>query len=291
MRDSADECARSEECELVTSARGSLGCGARAVQRQRFSLARFLLDGPVLPLVTDTIRVAEQFRSACMGCFKQWCIRHPDQASNYVVGEANGVRRYASPTLSGKDADAVCLTGHKHTYYLPTNEENDLRRITHVTLFAREGFDKNEEAALSGLKWLDVGGREELRVQLIGLGQPGDFRCRLFDTATDWISATPFIGPSHIGMKGRQRYLRKALARECRRKIGDKSSIVSISEVAQIPNRPMPWEFRRARYKKSDDGFRRPCGYYRLKFSDPIAGPLSLGYSSHFGLGMFVPAE
>ena len=27
----------------------------------------------------------------------------------------------------------------------------------------------------------------------------------------------------------------------------------------------------------------------RLEFEEPVSGPITLGYSSHYGLGMFVP--
>ena len=30
---------------------------------------------------------------------------------------------------------------------------------------------------------------------------------------------------------------------------------------------------------------------FRLSFASPIPGPLALGYGSHFGLGLFVPAD
>lgn len=51
-------------------------------------------------------------------------------------------------------------------------------------------------------------------------------------------------------------------------------------------------QFRRARKgkgKRHDDGFSRPFGAFRLTFPKPFAGPLSLGYHCHFGLGAFRP--
>jgi hypothetical protein len=39
------------------------------------TIARFLLDGPVLPLVTDILAVAEAFRQALMGRFQRHCHR------------------------------------------------------------------------------------------------------------------------------------------------------------------------------------------------------------------------
>ena len=52
-----------------------------------------------------------------------------------------------------------------------------------------------------------------------------------------------------------------------------------------------PIQFRRFRQKPNDDGGRRPAGAFRLTFEGPITGPVVLGYSCHFGLGLFVPAQ
>jgi CRISPR-associated protein Csb2 len=50
-----------------------------------------------------------------------------------------------------------------------------------------------------------------------------------------------------------------------------------------------PIQFKRYRSKGSDDGGRRPAGFFRLEFSRPVLGPLALGHSSHFGMGLFSP--
>lgn len=177
-------------------------------------------------------------------------------------------------------------------------EGADPRRITHVTVFARHGFDDNEVKALSGFSYLDME-EMKLRVQMIGLGRERDFRCPLFEKSVEWISATPFVGPSHIGGRshGRGRYMRKALRRECLRFTGVSAIVTEVQAQARRlcygsaigTAGPMPWEFRRARLGKAEDGYRRPCGYFHLKFAEPVSGPVSLGYSSHFGMGQFVP--
>ena len=42
-------------------------------------------------------------------------------------------------------------------------------------------------------------------------------------------------------------------------------------------------------YGIGKDRQRGPFVSFRLKFSQPVPSPLSLGHSSHFGLGLFVP--
>jgi CRISPR-associated protein Csb2 len=50
-----------------------------------------------------------------------------------------------------------------------------------------------------------------------------------------------------------------------------------------------PIQFKRFRRRAGDDGGRRLAGAFRLSFSEPVRGPITLGWSSHFGLGQFVP--
>ena len=67
------------------------------------TIARFLLDGPVLPLVTDTVRVAEAFRDAAMSRFHSWCAKQtPDTVQQFQRTKRPG--RYSSPLLSGSIA-------------------------------------------------------------------------------------------------------------------------------------------------------------------------------------------
>ena len=50
-------------------------------------------------------------------------------------------------------------------------------------------------------------------------------------------------------------------------------------------------QFRRFRRKQGDDGGRRAAGAFRIVFSAPVSGPICLGHSSHFGLGLFMPSD
>ena len=53
-------------------------------------------------------------------------------------------------------------------------------------------------------------------------------------------------------------------------------------------HRLRPIQFKRFRQKRSDDGGRRAAGVFRIEFPEPVRGPICLGHSSHFGLGLFV---
>lgn len=268
----------------------------RPTLRQRPTVARFVIDGPVLPLVTETVRVAEEIRRRAMGRFQDWCERHPQHAAEFrrlnTTDDEDGPR-YSSPILSGKDQYGHLIASRDHVYYLPMAEGSDLRRISHVTLYSSMGFGDGEVAALSSIRTL--GPHEDgMRVQLIALGQQTQFSNSLFTTARTWCSVSPYLGPAHIGLRSQARYIRKAIRREWRRLSSQVEQwrgveLVKIDELSreevQRVGRPQAFEFRRARSKYGETY--RPAKYYRLGFSRPICGPLSLGYGSHFGLGLF----
>jgi len=269
----------------------------RPLARSQPTIARFVLDGPVLPRVTDTLPLAEAVRRVAMGCFRRWCERHPDEAEAFRREDVPD--RFASVVLSGKDAGGNRLAGPGHTHYWPTAAESDPRRIGGVTLFARDGFGLGEVAALAAMRKLKVGELDELRIQLTGLRRTADLEQTLVGPSTVWQSLTPFLGHGEIGIRGRSRYLRKGLRREWRRLAEQVPDLrgVELRDIEELSaadviraGQPQPCEFRRCRSKDGGREANRAGGMFRLTFSHPISGPLSLGYANHFGMGRFVPA-
>lgn len=262
------------------------------------AIARFLLDGPVLPLVTDTLPIAEAFRQALMGQFQRCLHRR-----KYGHHRKPYQELFRSAVLSGKDADGQFLHQHRHAHYLPTSEGGDPRRITHVTVVADDGFGADEVAALNALRKLKRDDESpELRVQLIGLGGRPDFRAPLLQESTVWISATPFVVTRYPKLRGTKRdrpedyasprdFARHVLEQELRRRPNlPPVASIEVEEVIGV-QRLRPIQFQRFRRKQGDDGGRRPAGGFRVTFTAPVRGPLCLGHSCHFGLGLFSPVS
>ena len=230
-----------------------------------------------------------------MSQFKRWGRNHPEQAAGFLRPGVDGL--YASPVLAGKDLAGVMHADHGHACYLPTaegeGEGDDRRRITHVTVVATDGFGLGEVAAFRALRAVvaaDEG--DALRDQLVGLGRPTDFNHWLFRAAAEWVSATPFVGPAHIGRTGQERYLRKAVRKEARRLVGRGRLPSEPTAVRVVPRAEClvpALDFRRQRDRRGDRGGHRAGAFLHLTFDRPVTGPVCLGYASHFGLGLFRP--
>jgi CRISPR-associated protein Csb2 len=271
----------------------------RVGDRPRMHVVRYALDSTVLPLVTETLPVAEAARRALMGIHGR-------------LTAMNGVRG-RSDILSGKDEHGQRLVGHRHAYYLPTDEDRD-GRLDHLTIYAWEGFGPDEQRAFDRLHDLRTGrqgeDRHPLRVLLLGMGTRDEYNPGPLQVSKTWVSATPYIATRYAKTRGRNRIdLRSPEARSVflqedlraqlaavRSDLFDQGNIgVEIeplwdgNHVFEIGTRWRPIEFKRFRQRAGDDGGRRLAGAFRLTFDQPVRGPLALGWSSHFALGLFVP--
>lgn len=270
----------------------------------RPQVARFALDSTVLPLVTETLPVAETARYMLMGIHGR------------LTTTADGVKG-KSAIFSGKDAEGRPLLRHEHAYYLPTDEDDD-GRLDHLTIIASDGFRPEEVKALDRLRELKSAEREEtghpLRVVLLGLGSVGEYRPFPVCPSMGWISVTPFVVTRHLKKRGTKRdpvelwndpikFITAVLREELGRWLARRPDLARIG-LAEIKISPCvdeqgtfrlgarnlrPIEFHRFRKKRGDDGGRRPAGAFRLDFPHPVFGPVCLGHSAHFGMGLFQP--
>jgi len=269
---------------------------------KRPTVARFALDGPVLPLIQKTLPTAEKMRFTLMGIFGR--IEYERTPGNKYSEKPKDEKAPASPIFAGKDADGTPLKGHHHAFYLPTDEDGD-GRIDHITLYARDGFGPKELQALDRLRRLKLSDGDPLGVLLLGLGTPSQFNnAPLFHPVRTFISATPYLSPLHPKKKDwkdiqafMERLLEQDLNRYFLERLNCESPDFTIEAIAdsRIPigqdgaRSLRPIQFKRFRQKRSDDGGRRPTGAFEVTFKEPVQGPLVLGHSCHFGMGLFLP--
>ncbi len=269
--------------------------------RKTITLARFALDGPVLPLVTATLPLAVATRK----CLLNFCQRLRDSGTPED-------RHEIAPSFWGKDAAGKPLQGHEHAFFLPVDEDGD-GHLDHLLIFAPMGFSPLERQALDRFRRLRLGDPErglDLTLALVGLGEPEDFaRSRVFSRARVWESATPFLVTRHLKSRGLKRdpaewfqgpegkavFVRQVLADDLARCAGvapgaHEGVLIESLGDAGIGHRHLRTaQFERNRPGKTgDDGVRRPHGAFSLRFPTEVPGPIALGHSCHFGLGLFL---
>ena len=266
--------------------------------RSHVQVVRYALDSTVLPLVTETLPVAEAARRALMGI-------------HGGLTEKNGVRG-RSNVLSGKDEHGQPLADHRHAYYLPTDEDGD-GRLDHLTVYAAGCFGPDERRAFDRLHELCAGRegeeRHPLRLLLLDMGACDEYSPGPLQASKVWVSATPYLATRYAKTRGRSRIdlrspetraefliddLRTQLRAVRPDLLNEGALEVKIeplwdgNHVFTIAGQWRPIQFKRFRRKAGDDGGRRLAGAFRLTFHDPVIGPIVLGWSSHFGLGQFV---
>lgn len=252
------------------------------------TVARLAVAGSSCPRLTEAIWIGERIRAALLSISR---------------GEA---------VFAGKADDGMqSRRSHMHTHYL-VESEGKARTITHVTLFAREGFPPRSLHAIAQLR--RVWSRDDLGLQTVylGSGVPIDFggfdesngETPILATARVWVSRTPFVPPDFLHIRGAarrdpllrniqevkelERMVRKELSR--REWLRDHAESVRIDRIdgTEIGGKKTTWlkfcrERRDGEGKKSNTN-----GYgFRLTFSSAVQGPIALGYGCHFGLGLF----
>jgi CRISPR-associated protein Csb2 len=265
------------------------------------TIARYSLDGPVLPLAQATLLLAEAARRALMSRYRKL-----KEIERYGRVDPHNAERFASPGFSGKDAQGTPLRDdHDHAFYLPTDEDGD-GRLDHLTVFAQGGFPRDEVRALDALRWLRCGDLD-LSLLLVGLGQEAEFRhTRISGISSVWTSATPFLVTRHMKRRGQKRdpreffetpegrteFVKQVLMEELeRRGLRHEGVEIEPGDTVGDQHRLRPIEFcLRRPHKPGDDGPSRPRGFFRLRFPEPVSGPIALGHSCHFGLGLFEAA-
>ncbi|HWB09928.1 MAG TPA: type I-U CRISPR-associated protein Csb2 [Pirellulales bacterium] len=265
----------------------------RIARREQFQIARYAIDSAVLPLLQDALTVAERAR--------------------------RGLPRTA--TFFGKDEVGQPAKGHRHAYYLPTDEDGD-GRLDHLTVVAENGFTQEELRALDRmqLRWLPHEERPSAPISLVLMGLSTlDEVPRILQKSRMWVSATPFIVTRQAKRRGRKRDLPGALAspatftrtvllEELGRLAERRGGLPRIEGIEPLMDggafriAPADWvrgaggrrlrllQFKRFRQKRGDDGGRRLSGAFRIWFSELVCGPICLGHSCHFGMGLFLPA-
>ena len=179
-----------------------------------------------------------------------------------------------SPTLLGREGGVTRKDGHRHLHVLPEGAP----RLERVLLWAPEGFCSGDLRLISQLDSLPAeGGKPALPVLFAEFVTAGPDH---FGRAEIWRSSTPYLCARHPKADGRDG-VQNQIRRECA------SRGLPEPEIETIDGDGTKYKVHRGR-KPGPVGTQ---SWHRLAFREPVAGPLCLGASSHFGMGRFVPEK
>ena len=206
------------------------------------------------------------------------------------------------PELTGKDKQGQTLSGsHQHAHILPVDLDCD-GHLDHVIIHAPMGLGDLAQQAIRSLRrtWTK-GGVGDMQLALAGCGDLDSMRSipePLLDQitkilgppggATTWVSLTPFVPPRFQKKRGKN-----SLPGQVNAELQSRG----IPEALDIEL--LPWDsdtlpLRHFVRRRAGNPPPADVGYpLRIRFSEPLVPgrPITLGYASHFGLGLFESDE
>lgn len=241
------------------------------------SLAAPNHNNHVLPLCSRTLPQAEMLHRAVVS------VRAKLEPSHCAV-------------LTGCDTQGRPLAAaHRHAHTLPLDLDDD-GHLDHVLIWAPDGLDGAAQQALAAVRTAYAKGLAgSLRLALAAVGAIDDMTRlhapygvaieRTLGKGTCWISDTPFVPPRYLKARGENSLHGQVCAELRSRNLPQPDATEHLSPQTDERARAQRHFVRVRRHgppPPMDTGFT-----LRLRFAQPVSGPLCLGYASHFGLGRF----
>ena len=256
-------------------------CPAEALRPQRkpqptilltATTARYILIGKPLPRVEDTVRIGELFRRAVMSEAKRLFGEHaiPAVISGHGLPKENR---------------------HRHAFYLPWDSPIFGRRdgdgrIDRLIFHLPDGMDQDTRQIAVRLNRLWSRDGDEWQIVLENIGEAktgGDLLAKV----SEWESVTPYLHPWHMK---RGFDVDAQIRRECAmRGMPEPVELTQLPAVKVGAQLRQSFYFRRFREKPNLEQPDRQGSFWRIRFAQPVDGPMSLGFGCHFGLGLFRP--
>ncbi|HZE16149.1 MAG TPA: type I-U CRISPR-associated protein Csb2, partial [Mycobacterium sp.] len=184
--------------------------------------------------------------------------------------------------LGGKTSDDAPMQGGMHAHYLPVIRD---RRLSGLVVWVPGELADKELRALCDVRAL-YDYKRRVPVRISGIGTVEQIAPELVGPARTWRAVTPFT-PSRYPKKNRNQW-RSFIVNEIQRELqlrghgpaaGAGVEFLDGPWTAFVRHRPSA----RLRGDKRQGQAHLPAEFLRLKFAQPVRGPLTLGWLSHFG--------
>jgi CRISPR-associated protein Csb2 len=288
-----------------------------------FSLSSDTRNGEVLPPMKDVLLRGELFHQAVVARAAKGTYSPTESASGPAFSLLTGIGEDGEPLQGHKHVHFMPLSLNRQS---ETGRPSE-RRIDHILAWSSEILGRHALLALSGVTKLYANKIPTIFLTVAGSGSLDDFRPKGFQglrelgSSNVWTSTTPFVPPRFLKASSKN-----SLAGQVEVELNTRGfpspTGIEIQLEGDRGNSWLPieefwslWNARRGGVSLKDSGaettprflardwrlFRReridgkhkpPISLgigLRLTFKEAIVGPLSLGYGSHFGLGLFCP--
>ena len=218
-----------------------------------------------------------------------------EQLHRRLVGIASKQLGDCPSELTGRDSQRQPLkTPHRHAHVFALDLDGD-QRIDHFLIYARMGLSSTSQEAIRLVRQAHTKGQGAMRLALAAQGDFADLTkdipklVPLMGKARRWLSTTPFVPPRYLKKSGAN-----TLEGQIRSELAARgfSTALAIRIIAVNSDDPYADEARQQRHFKRVRAKSPPkqdvAFTVELTFDEPVAGPIALGYASHFGLGLFV---
>lgn len=261
------------------------------IQPQRISpvrLIQFAIGSQVSPPAKSIVVLTQRFRGRVIRKFlgRDWQEASPEQ-------------REAARLLTGKEADGEPLQDDRHPHArFGILFDEKTGKAARLIVWRNQPFTEEEQRAILNaadrelpISFDKARRKDPWAVRLVAL-DPQTPPPRGFDIQAyrQWKTATPYVPPRHVfDRQGRakpeespQEQLQKELTRQ---EIDTNELTIEIDD----------WEWtqvHKPQRNRNEPTNTEKRGYHAsLIFKASVRGPIALGHSSHFGLGLFVPAS
>ena len=202
------------------------------------------------------------------------------------------------PELTGTTAEGRPRRGsHTHAHWLPLSFEGG-GKIDHVLVTATEGFSRGAVQAISHIRWAYAKGRNSLSVNMVGQGDVVSIHKQLaasgkisneglaiLKPSSTFVSATPMVLRKYLAKHGK-----KTFAGQVREELAERGWPAPVSIEPMSNQEMVRLKLKGHLLRRSSNKNQPPhvsswgC---KLTFEKIVKAPITLGYASHFGLGLF----
>jgi CRISPR-associated protein Csb2 len=261
-----------------------------AIEPPPVPIMQFAIGGRVFPPLKSWIRLTEKFRGTTLRCLAQRLTEGKTKKFQELPDEI----RAEYQLLTGKDKKGKRLTGHQHAALFLIPDQRD--RPSRLIYYRDIPFTSVEQAAMlvaaeGPLSWNFGNDKWSLRLVPLLDGTPLPQSKNIFGESALWESLIPYVPPLHVFRPNGKPKPGAGIDSQIRShlvKLNLPDALIEILPQHQNDvlwmkvHRPRP--FSGGRTNDDKRGYR-----IRITFREPIKGPLYLGHSSHFGIGLFSP--